>query len=122
MKALFYAAARGAPLGLLFALLVGCGSSLPLPPTGPHLPDEPAVVVPYPPPPARVEIIAPPQGPNQVVWVDGEWQWKSRRWAWLPGRWEPARQGGYYAPATTVRRADGSLVWFAGVWHVPGKK
>ncbi|WP_437287758.1 YXWGXW repeat-containing protein [Sorangium sp. So ce406] len=111
---------RRAP-GLALLLLVGCGSSLPVPPTGPHLPSEPAVVVPYPPPPARVEIISPPEKPG-LVWIDGEWQWRSRRWAWQPGRWEPVPPGAYFAPNATVRRADGSLVWFAGVWHVPGKK
>lgn len=110
-------------LGVLLALvLAGCGSSFPpLPPTGPHLPDEVAVVVPYPPPPARAEIIPKSEQPG-AVWIDGEWQWKSRRWAWLPGRWELPRRGAYFAPATTVRRADGTLVWFAGVWQSPVKK
>ncbi|WP_437905787.1 YXWGXW repeat-containing protein [Sorangium sp. So ce327] len=112
--------ALGIPLASLL-VLAGCGGSLPLPPTGPHLPSETMVVVPYPPPPARVEIISPSERPGDV-WIDGEWQWRSRRWAWQQGRWEPVPPGAYFAPATTVRRADGSLVWFAGVWHLPGKK
>ncbi|AUX27328.1 hypothetical protein SOCEGT47_079150 [Sorangium cellulosum] len=119
MKALLHGALGGS---LALALLGGCGSSLPLPPTGPHLPSDPAIVVPYPPPPARVEIVEVPEEPGGLVWIDGEWQWRSRRWAWLPGRWEPVPLGAYFAPATTVRRADGSLVWFAGAWHVPAKK
>ena len=92
-----------------------------MPPSGPHTADEPAIAVPYPPPPARVEIV-PPGGADKAVWIDGEWQWRSRRWVWLPGRWEVPYPGAYYAPATTVRRADGALVWFAGAWHVPDKK
>jgi hypothetical protein len=109
-------------LGALVACLAaGCGSSLPLPRTGPHLAEDVAVVVPYPPPPARPEVVPPPPA-DTMVWLDGEWQWRSRRWAWLPGRWEPAYPDAYYAPATTVRRADGALVWFAGAWHQPAKK
>ena len=106
---------------LLASALGGCSSELPLPRTGPHLPEDIAVVVPYPPPPARPEVI-PPKTADNLVWVDGEWQWRSRRWVWLPGRWEPAYPDAYYAPATTVRRADGTLVWFTGVWHQTGKK
>ena len=110
-----------APGGLI--LLAGCGASLPVPRTGPHSPDEPALVVPYPPPPAQVEVIQPPpEGLEKAVWIDGEWQWRSRRWVWLPGRWEVPYPDAYYAPAATVRRADGDLVSFAGVWHFPAKK
>jgi hypothetical protein len=103
--------------------LSACGGALPVPPTGPHGPDDLAVIVPYPPPPARVEILQPsPPELKNPVWIDGEWQWRGRRWDWLPGRWEEPYPGAYYAPATTVRRADGALVWFAGVWHFPPER
>lgn len=111
-------------LGLLaLAALGACGSPLPVPLTGPHTPEDVAVVVPYPPPPARVEIVAPPpEGLEGAVWIDGEWQWRGRRWTWLAGRWEVPYPGAYYALPTTVRRADGALVWFPGVWHFREKK
>jgi len=115
-------------LALLAALalalaLPACGHSIPTPPTGPHSADDPALVVPYPPPPARVEISpVPPAELKGAVWVDGEWQWRGRRWVWLPGRWEVPYPGAYFAPAIAVRRADGDLVWFAGVWHFPEAK
>jgi hypothetical protein len=64
-------------------------------------------------------LVPPPEDLDNPVWVDGEWQWRGRRWVWLAGRWEVPFQGAYYARATTVRRADGALVWFAGVWHFP---
>lgn len=118
---------HGAPLTLvtLAALLTlltltACGGSLPVPVTGPHGSEDPAVVVPFPPPPAHVEVVPPaPEGLKGAVWVDGEWQWRGRRWVWLAGRWEEPYPGAYFAPSTTVRRADGELVWFAGVWHFP---
>lgn len=108
-------------LAPVLAVLAACGSSLPLPRTGPHLPDDLSVVVPYPPPPARAEVVPPP-GADNLVWFDGEWQWRSRRWVWLAGRWDAMPPGSSYAPATTVRRADGALVWFAGALHAGDKK
>lgn len=106
-------------LGLLL-VSPACGGGLPTPRTGPHSPDDPAVIVPYPPPPAHVEVVPPPpEGLEDPVWVDGEWQWRSRRWVWLAGRWEEPYPGAYFAPATTVRRGDGEIVWFGGVWHFP---
>lgn len=111
-------------LALLAPLsLAACGYTLPTPPRGPHTADDPAVLIPYPPPPARVEIIPlPPEGLSGAVWLDGEWQWRGRRWVWLPGRWEVPFPGAYYALATAVRRATGDLIWFAGAWHFPEAK
>lgn len=108
-------ALTAAALGVL--LMVGCGEPFPVPRTGPHLRGDP-VVVPYPPPPAKVEVIddPPPELAGRVVWVDGSWLWTSRRWAWQPGGWQEPIPGAYYARPTTVRRGDGTLVWFAGTW------
>jgi len=96
---------------------VGCGGSvLPLPTIGPHYGEEP-VIIPYPPPPARVEVVPPkPPEPKRAVWVDGEWQWKGRRWIWQGGQWQEPIADGYYAPAATLRLADGTLAYFPGTW------
>jgi hypothetical protein len=108
--------------GAIAFVLPACGSSVPVPKTGPHTHEEP-VIVPYPPPPARVEVIpSPPPNLKDPVWIDGEWQWRSRRWVWQPGRWELPSPDGYYAPPTTVRLADGTLVYYAGDWKAPRKE
>ena len=101
---------------LLFAAGCATTSSLPLPRTGPHVGDEP-LVVPFPPPPAKVQVI--PARPEQkdLVWIDGQWLWKGRRWAWQDGQWEEPLKDGYYALPTTVMLADGSIAYFAGDWH-----
>lgn len=101
---------------LTLVLLAACGRPFPVPLTGPHVGDEP-VPVPSPPPPGKVEIITkrPPELKNPV-WVDGEWQWTGRRWVWKDGSWQDGSQGDYYAPSTTVRLADGSIVLFKGAW------
>jgi hypothetical protein len=104
---------------LLFEL-AACSKALPLPQTGPHVGEDPQIV-PYPPPPARVEIVQARPEPD-AVWVDGEWQWKGRRWIWQPGGWQIPYPGAYYAPSVTVRLADGQLAWFRGQWQLPEKE
>ncbi|AKT36224.1 hypothetical protein [Chondromyces crocatus] len=102
---------------------LACGNAIPTPELGRHSPQDPFAIVPYPPPPAHVEVVpGPPEGVKDPVWVDGEWQWRNRRWVWLPGRWEEPYPGAFFAPSTTVRRPDGGLVWFGGVWHFPKGK
>ncbi len=106
------------PCWAAIVTLLSCGGSvLPVPPIGPHMNEE-AVLVPYPPPAARVEIVPPkpPELDGDAVWVDGEWQWKGRRWIWQGGQWQIPVEGGYWAPATTVRLPDGKLAYFAGTW------
>ena len=104
-------------LGIVALSLGACKQSTPEPKLGPHRGDEVPIEVPYPPPPARVEIIPKPPGDLKgPVWIDGEWQWRSRRWVWQAGRWEVPLSGGYYAPAATVRLSDGTLVFFKGTW------
>jgi len=102
--------------------LTACDQSIPTPRLGPHSNEEP-VTVPYPPPPAKVEVIpSPPQELKNPVWIDGEWQWKGRRWVWQAGQWELPAAGGYYAPPTTLRLADGTLLYYPGTWKEPAKK
>ncbi|MEJ7730838.1 MAG: hypothetical protein WKG00_16670 [Polyangiaceae bacterium] len=104
---------------LALALVAGCGAErLPVPPSGPHAGDGTLVVVPFPPPAARAEIIsAPPKEMTSPVWVDGEWQWKGRRWVWQRGQWENLQPGAYYAPSTVITLADGSIGWYGGRWY-----
>lgn len=108
-----------AALLALGASAAGCRSALPVPPTGPHEGDEP-IIVPYPPPPGRVQVIHRPEKEG-MVWIDGEWHWKGRRWIWVDGRWEIPPAGGYYARPRIVGLADGRIAWFPGDWHVPRK-
>lgn len=101
----------------LSLLSSGCGSAIASPKLGPHYREEP-LIVPYPPPPARVETIPrmPREMKQKAVWIDGEWQWKGRRWIWQEGRWELPYPDGYFAPATTLRISDGTLYYYQGEW------
>lgn len=104
-----------AALVALALALAACGSSLPSPVLGTHPAGCAAFVeVPYPPPPAKVEMV--PEKPREgAIWVDGEWVWRGRRWDWETGGWvmPPA---GHYAPWVLVRRDDGSLYHARGRW------
>jgi hypothetical protein len=69
------------------------------------------------PPPGKVEIVTPrPNTMKHPVWIDGEWEWNSRRWLWKENGWhdEPPDKG--YAPPITRRLPDGRIL------YLPGKK
>ena len=102
---------------LLVALSVAaCSAHLPTPRTGPHLGEQPAIV-PFPPPPGKVEVIPPrPPALRDPVWIDGEWDWTGRRWQWKDGAWSDQAPDAYYAPPTTLRASDGTLEYLPGVW------
>jgi hypothetical protein len=103
---------------LFFAFLIGCYPALPTPPVASQEGATP-VVVPYPPPPARVDIIGdPPVGMDNPVWVDGQWVFRGRRWTWEPGEWQTLKPKSAYAYPRVVRRSDGQLVWFEGTFRV----
>lgn len=111
------------PLGLSLAIGAAlasgaCASRIPVPPTGPHQHDTP-VLVPYPPPPARVEVIPDPPEP-EALWIDGHWVWTAGGYAWQPGHWDKPRPGAHYAPATMVRRRNGELLYYVGAWQGGG--
>jgi hypothetical protein len=98
--------------------LAACSRALPAPPLGAHDEAETFSVVPYPPPPGRVEIIHPASpGMKKPVWIDGEWLWKGQRWVWKPGEWAVPPAGQRYAPPATVFLGDGSIVHYAGAWR-----
>jgi len=108
-----------AQIALLFAALVccACAPALPVPPYEPQEGASP-VVVPFIPPPARVDVIGdPPPGLAHPVWVDGQWTWRGRRWAWEPGEWVELEPKKVYAKPIVVRRSDGQLVWFVGTFR-----
>ncbi len=76
------------------------------------------VEVPYPPPPARVDIVKePPSDVENPVWVDGQFRFNGRRWIWNEGGWKSLPKGFGYAPPRVVRRSDGTLVWFEGMFR-----
>jgi len=102
---------------LLGCLLLGCLPRVQLAPEGGHGNDV-AREVPYPPPPARVEILpAPPH--DDAVWVDGTWAWNGRDYQWQTGGWRLPSEDAYYAPAKLLRRRNGMLLYLKGQWHEP---
>jgi hypothetical protein len=102
---------------LAAGLLVGyaCGSSIPTPTTRRHPTGTNYVEIPYPPPPARVEII-PPKPQEGAVWVDGEWSWQGKSWVWEPGGWVLPPDG-FFAPWEVLRLDNGKLLFVPGSWH-----
>jgi hypothetical protein len=91
----------------LAASLFACSSAPVEPPRGAHPPND-AVVVPYPPPPAKVEEV-PPRPSARCVWVDGYWEFTDR-WEWQPGEWVLPPPHCRLA-ALELRRSGGQL------WH-----
>ena len=95
--------------------LVACASTLSVPDYG--APRGEPIVVPFAPPPARVDVIAdPPPELSRPVWVDGQWLWRGGRWVWEPGEWVELDPETVYARPRVVRRSDGQLVWFEGAF------
>ncbi|MBK9261353.1 MAG: hypothetical protein IPM54_16310 [Polyangiaceae bacterium] len=95
-------------------------SALPLPKMGANE-STTSITVPYPPPPARPEIV-PPKAGDRVVWIDGAWIWDRRRWVWQRGRWEVPPTGAHYAHAKIVQLPDGTLGWVPGGWQMPNQQ
>jgi len=91
----------------LAVLLLGCGARHAQPPRGAHPPND-AVVVPFPPPPAKVEEV-PPAPASHCTWTDGYWEF-SDRWEWQPGEWVVPEPHCQLAPVE-LRRQGGQL------WH-----
>lgn len=112
---------RGRRYDCLFAtgaaavLLAAC-SSIPQPRTGPVPGTARAVEVPYPPPPARVEVVPPPKAKTEV-WVNGQWEWTADSWKWVAGTWVSPPAGAYFTPWSTVRKPDGRLFFTAATWR-----
>lgn len=103
-------------LGALCLVSGACAGSVPLPEVGDHKEDLP-VVVPYPPPPQKVELTPTEPGPTGAVWIDGEWLWRAGRWEWKQGRWEVPESDSTYAPPAVDYLPGGKITWYAGRWH-----
>ena len=108
---------RCAVIGALLAV-PACGGQLSSPPTGPHPGGTTQYVeVPFPPPPARVEVVPPKPPDAGAVWVDGEWAWQGKRWVWQVGGWVSPPPGAYFAPWLVYRLDNGRLLFAPGSWH-----
>lgn len=100
---------------LLVAALWACTPELPRPRVVPHPADVRPTIVPFPPPPARPDLIKdPPARMVNPAWIDGQWLWGGRRWAWQPGEWVDLQPNQVYALPRVVQRPDGDLVWVQG--------
>jgi hypothetical protein len=100
----------------------GCsGPPLPEPARGPHVGADP-IAVPYPPPPARTDVIGPaPPEARDPVWVDGQWIWRGRKWVWTAGQWWERPPDQVWAAPAVIRVQGGQLVWFEGRWRPAGE-
>lgn len=111
-------AARARRLGAwLAAASLGCSPEVKLltVPLEQQPADAQPIVVPFPPPPARAEVIGDPPAEG-AAWVDGQWLWRGRRWVWSPGCWAvDLAPDLVYSPPYVVRRSDGALLWYEGV-------
>jgi hypothetical protein len=70
------------------------------------------------PPPARVEVVPAPPGPQEVwVWQPGHWRWNGREYVWTPGRYveKPVRTA-QWVPPEWVPRGNG-WVFVEGHWR-----
>jgi hypothetical protein len=93
-----------------------CSERLPVPPAGPPHPANDYVDVPYPPPPARAEIV--PQAPKRgAVWVDGQWSWQLNRWLWRAGGWVFVPPGATFAPWDVYVDPDGRVRYAPATWR-----
>lgn len=107
----------GRAFAFAFAMCAACGApKLPSPRTGPHVHDRP-LVVPYPPPPVRVDVVGPPpSNAKDLVWIDGQWTWSVSRWTWRHGFWAEQRAGEHWAPPVFYRNPNDQLLWFEGTF------
>lgn len=105
-------------LGTTAALLVSCSPRTSLVPTGEHPPGAPEIIVPTPPPEARVEMLPLARG-DGCRWLGGDYERVGSAWRFRKGRWVRAPRGCLYAVPTT-RYEDTKhgtvLVHRPGVW------
>jgi hypothetical protein len=101
-------------------VLAACSSAAQRP--GPTLIAQPRaafVPVPYPPPPARVEVVPAAPRPD-AIWIGGEWDYRFRRWIWTYGRWIIPPSGARYARWKLVRDVRGEISFAPGSWRDAG--
>lgn len=116
MRASTAAGARVLCAAASLLLASACNFHVPQPPGG-KFPRSEMVEVPYPPPPARVEVV-PPKKQADHVWIDGQWDWDGSEWQWTEGTWTvPPKGAVYFTPWQTERRADGRLFFASSAWR-----
>jgi hypothetical protein len=98
---------------------MACSSKLPHPPYAAQ-PTSALTEVPFPPPPAHVEIV--PARPasdadKAAVWLDGEWTWRNTKWSWKAGRWVIPPAGAAFSPWTSARGENGTCYFAPGTWR-----
>ncbi len=105
-----------------------CGSSTTLVPESPvgAARKSPGSRVPYPPPPAKVEVI-PLRRRDECLWRDGFWVFKGASWRWTPGAWVIPPLDCTYARSETRWEKNGGttkLLFFPPEWQPeePGGK
>jgi hypothetical protein len=74
------------------------------------------IIVPVPPPVARVEVEIARPSPRHV-WISGYWVWRGGRHEWIAGHWELPPRGRkiWVAPRWEVRA--GGHVFIEGYWR-----
>ena len=83
------------------------------------IPSDPSLIT-NPPPPAQVEVVGAPPGPD-YVWIPGHWEWQGT-WTWTSGKWAtiPAPRAAWI-PGHWSRRENG-WVWVEGYWRTASLK
>ena len=107
----------GVVSGALVAWAIGCGGSLPRPPTSPHTPEEYSLI-PFPPPAIRADLV-PAEARPGAYWIDGEWNWNGIRWAWRSGAYVIPPAGATFA-RWEIQRDGASLRHAPSVFHLAG--
>jgi hypothetical protein len=74
------------------------------------------VVVPYPPPPGKVEFV-PDRPRKDALWVNGQWQWTGDEWHWQHGGWYAVPPGVAFSRWETKRARGGMLLFAPSSWR-----
>lgn len=80
---------------------IGCSSALARPTLGEHPSSETRIIVASKPEPVQVDQVG-ARPSSTAVWIDGQWEWRTRRWVWVAGNWQEPVADSYYAPAQLV--------------------
>jgi hypothetical protein len=96
---------------VIVAFVAGCGASIPRP-TFVQVDAADYIEVPFQPPTPPPEYI-PPRPRKDAVWINGTWEWRTRRYLWRYGSWVVLPRGATYAQWTVVRRKGDGQVFFA---------